>query len=254
MLQLVGKKFYVGKTNNPEFRLEQHFSSNGSQWTKQYKPLSVLEIISNCDDFDEDKYTLKYMNKYGINNVRGGSFCELKLNGDQIKVIKKMINSSTDKCYICGEAGHFGKHCPQDYDNILKELEKLLVDLCFRCFRPNHHIFDCFALTTVTGDAIDDDYSRYAKATSKGEVKRYDDDDDDSVCFRCSRPGHFVADCYAATTATGILINNDNSTDKKRKGNTNKKPFHSTNKKPRQVCYTCGREGHYSTTCFASKR
>jgi len=109
ILQLENKKYYIGKTLNPDFRLEQHFNSSGSQWTKKYKPYKVIKIIPNCDNFDEDKYTLKFMEKYGINNVRGGTFCELKLNKDNIKTIKKMINGSTDKCYICGENGHFAK-------------------------------------------------------------------------------------------------------------------------------------------------
>jgi predicted GIY-YIG superfamily endonuclease len=87
ILQLENKKYYVGKTSNPDFRLEQHFNSFGSQWTKKYKPQKVIEIISNCDNFDEDKYTLKFMEKYGINNVRGGTFCELKLNRDNIEII-----------------------------------------------------------------------------------------------------------------------------------------------------------------------
>ena len=42
-------------------------------------------------DYDEDKYTLKYMNKYGINNVRGGSFCELYLSEENQKNIKKIL-------------------------------------------------------------------------------------------------------------------------------------------------------------------
>ena len=41
-LQLEKGKYYVGKTNNPQFRLESHFNSNGSEWTKLYKPLKVL--------------------------------------------------------------------------------------------------------------------------------------------------------------------------------------------------------------------
>jgi hypothetical protein len=29
----------------------------------------MLELLCNCDNFDEDKCTLKFMEKYGINNV-----------------------------------------------------------------------------------------------------------------------------------------------------------------------------------------
>ena len=64
ILQLESGKYYIGKTTNPSFRLEQHFNSNGSSWTKKYKPTIVIELIPNCDDYDEDKYTIKYMEQY----------------------------------------------------------------------------------------------------------------------------------------------------------------------------------------------
>ena len=57
-------KYYIGKTNNPQFRLENHFHSNGSEWTSLYKPIRVLELKSNCDDYDEDK-TYIYAGKDG---------------------------------------------------------------------------------------------------------------------------------------------------------------------------------------------
>jgi len=74
VLQLEKGKYYIGKTKNPHFRLESHFNLDGSEWKKLYKPIKILELISNCDDYDEDKYTRIYMDKYGIDNVRGGSF------------------------------------------------------------------------------------------------------------------------------------------------------------------------------------
>ena len=82
ILKLINDKYYVGKSNNPSIRLESHFSSNGSVWTQKYKPLEVIEVIPDCDNYDEDKYTLKMMNKYGILNVRGGSFCQINLSTD----------------------------------------------------------------------------------------------------------------------------------------------------------------------------
>ena len=143
-LQLEQQKYYIGKTNNPQFRLDSHFNLNGSEWTKKYKPIQVVEIIPNCDDYDEDKYTIKYMEKYGINNVRGGSFCEIQLREENKTTLKRMITGTTDKCFICGEKGHFAKECNKDDDNfskLLNELEELLVknELCFRCYRKGHY-------------------------------------------------------------------------------------------------------------------
>lgn len=49
ILLLENNKYYVGKTNNPLFRLESHFYSKGSTWTKKYKPLKLLELRKGDD-------------------------------------------------------------------------------------------------------------------------------------------------------------------------------------------------------------
>lgn len=42
-LQLASNKYYVGKTYRDEMsRVLEHFESNGSEWTKIYKPISIL--------------------------------------------------------------------------------------------------------------------------------------------------------------------------------------------------------------------
>lgn len=221
ILELENNKYYIGKTANPNFRLEQHFNLSGSQWTKKYKPKKVLELLPNCDNFDEDKYTLKYMKKYGINNVRGGSFCELKLNKDNLETIKKMINGSTDKCYICGENGHFVKDCYQDNDNILEEFENLLIDndLCFRCYRKGHFASNCYAKTTLTGDEIlsDDEIEVFCCSycdkefdTLKGvscHENLYCKNKSKNTCYRCGRDGHYSNDCYASRHINGKYLN-----------------------------------------------
>ncbi len=55
ILLLEKNKYYIGKSQNIVSRIENHFASNGSQWTKKYKPLKVVEILYNCDDYEEDK-------------------------------------------------------------------------------------------------------------------------------------------------------------------------------------------------------
>ena len=100
VLKLTYGKFYIGKTTNPYFRLDNHFNSNGSAWTMKYKPIKVLELIPNCDDYDEDKYTRKYMDKYGFDNVRCGSFVSIELDKITIQYLTRMSNGTKDKCFI----------------------------------------------------------------------------------------------------------------------------------------------------------
>lgn len=111
ILELQSGKYYIGKTQNPDARILSHFESTGSAWTHKYKPIKVLEIIKNCDDEDEDKYTIQYMKKYGINNVRGGSFSQLVLDEDHEVTLSHMITSSSDKCFRCGRIGHYSNEC-----------------------------------------------------------------------------------------------------------------------------------------------
>lgn len=126
-LKLEDEKYYVGKTENLNFRIDQHFNSGGSAWTKKYPPICVLEIVDNCDDYDEDKYTRIYMDKYGIENVRGGSFCEVVLEETTIKLLEKMRNGTQNKCFTCGKLGHFVNEC--DVGNIPKDADKCWAQL-----------------------------------------------------------------------------------------------------------------------------
>ena len=80
VLKLQGNKYYVGKTTNPTYRLDDHFSEGGSAWTKKYKPISIHELQPDKPDTDEQIVTQKYMQKYGIDNVRGGPWCKINLS------------------------------------------------------------------------------------------------------------------------------------------------------------------------------
>jgi hypothetical protein len=211
ILLLEDNKYYVGKSNEPEFRLEKHFNGKGSVWTQKYKPVQVVELINNCDDYDEDKYTLKYMAKYGIENVRGGSFCEIILSEDNQNTITKMIIGSNDNCYICGVKGHFASQC------IFKEIQKYKEDVnkkysseseedtCFRCGRQGHYIEDCYAVIDVDGNKIIDKKKEKKvkkvkeKKTKKKAVKK-------NVCYRCGRDSHYADECYATTDIDGYII------------------------------------------------
>ena len=52
-------------------------------------PIKIIETITNCDNFDEDKYVKIYASKYGIDNVRDGSYSKIYLDNDH----KKLLNN-----------------------------------------------------------------------------------------------------------------------------------------------------------------
>ena len=110
ILQLKQGKYYVGKTTNLEKRLSKHKKGRATHWTKKYRFEKVVEIIPDCDEFEEDKMTLQYMKKYGIDNVRGGPFVQIRMNKHMKRVIQRMIGSNTDTCFECGSNEHFAKN------------------------------------------------------------------------------------------------------------------------------------------------
>lgn len=111
LLQLENDKYYIGKTNNINSRILQHFSNNGSKWTRIYKPIKVLKTYDDNDIFSEEKYTLLAIDKYGIDNVRGGSFTKQYPTKNEKEYIIRQIRSIKDVCFKCGKKGHFAKNC-----------------------------------------------------------------------------------------------------------------------------------------------
>ena len=112
-LKLANNKYYVGRTQRPVHqRLAEHFNGRGAQWTRLHKPVKLLKVKNRIDDFDEDKYTKVYMNKYGIDNVRGGSYIEPDLPTYQKMALLKELATAKNKCFKCLKTGHFFSKCP----------------------------------------------------------------------------------------------------------------------------------------------
>jgi len=111
VLRLENNKYYVGKTKDLLKRLDSHKNGSASNWTKKYKPIFVERVIERASIFDEDKYTKEYMNKYGIDNVRGGAYVMEILSDDQINLLLREITAANDCCIKCGMKGHFISNC-----------------------------------------------------------------------------------------------------------------------------------------------
>lgn len=111
ILKLTDNKYYIGKTFNLKRRIYEHKIGIGSKWTKKYPMIGIIKTIKTNDLFSEDKYVKYYMNRYGIDNVRGGSYNQLTLLEDQKKFLKREFNTINNQCYRCGRNNHFIKNC-----------------------------------------------------------------------------------------------------------------------------------------------
>ena len=77
VLECAEGKYYVGITLDLNKRLAQHLAGSGAKWTRLYKPVKVVEIIHEGATLAlENETTKRYMETYGADNVRGGSFCK----------------------------------------------------------------------------------------------------------------------------------------------------------------------------------
>jgi predicted GIY-YIG superfamily endonuclease len=149
ILKLEGNRYYIGYTSDPKKRINEHLNGNGCSFTKKYKPIAVEKIKYDEDPIKVDKYVIKYMQKFGINNVRGGTYKDEKLSDDlklklkkeldndpkmiiEVKNMMSTIKPKTNKpikikinktitkihkgtCYICGRDGHYQEDC--NYSN-----------------------------------------------------------------------------------------------------------------------------------------
>ena len=203
ILQLEDNKYYIGKTENPEFRLNSHFDSYGSAWTKKYKPIKVLKLISNCSNFDEDKYTKEYMKKKGINNVRGGSYCKIKLDNDEINSIQKEINGATNCCYICGSNEHFASNCNNSIiDNLTTKFNLLSTKNFISAKKFEGEKFGYLFKHGDKGLGYYKDIDISLKKNSN-----------EGRCFKCHRVGHYQNDCYAKKDIYGNFIDDEDETE-----------------------------------------
>lgn len=178
ILQLESGKYYVGKTSDVKKRFEQHASGRGAEWTKKYKPVKLLETRRITSEHDENNVTKDLMKKYGMENVRGGSYCQMDISEETEDVLRNEMKSTTDTCYKCGKSGHFARNCKKRssfkgtcqcgreflvFEEFMshqkmciprQQLEHTREPVCYRCDRLGHYSTQCYAYTDSDGNYL----------------------------------------------------------------------------------------------------
>ena len=185
VLQLQNKRYYVGRTDDIAKRFNQHVSGYGSAWTRKYKPLRIMKSMLSTSLFDEDKYTKEMMAKYGIDNVRGGSYVEVILNETQIETLQTEIWSAKNLCSRCGRSGHFIKDCYAK--TVITDVGQWCCEYCEKPFESEYQA------------------TLHEKGCRK-KLTHIGGDGHTAICFRCGRPGHYSPECYASTHIKGYYL------------------------------------------------
>lgn len=210
ILKLKEGKYYVGTTSkNVIERLEEHMSGRGSNWTKKYKVLKLEKTIENCDKYDEDKWTKIYMDRYGIKNVRGGSYCEITLNNNSINAIEREVTHANDRCLYCHKVGHFIKNCPDKMDTSSKMYYKNLNYLNMSCDFESESESDFIDSDGEVWEESPHEYCGARDGTifdSQMGYIRPKKKNNSGKCYKCGRFGHYASNCYARKHVRGYNI------------------------------------------------
>lgn len=169
ILKLEYGKYFIGHTQSID-TLQEQLQKKNIKWINKYPYIKILKVINNCDKFDVDKHTKKYMEIYGIENVRGGSYYQFVLSNEIITQINNEINISEQSIY--NNSSHSDEHTDNEiiedsFDEIKDEFE--IINKCSRCGSNDHYSYHCFVEFNL-----------------KNEILR---------CVKCREYGHIRKDC-----------------------------------------------------------
>ena len=93
VIRCANQKYYVGRTIDVVSRFNAHARGLGSKWCSAHLPLDGIIELHPDAPFQELVITLKTMQRFGIENVRGGPWVTLCLSPSELETIAEMFRS-----------------------------------------------------------------------------------------------------------------------------------------------------------------
>lgn len=117
-LELLNKKYYIGRTNDIVKSFESHRKGEVNDWTKNYPAQSIKELFfQNVHDSYDVALVLKYIQLFGVENVRGGPFTTEVLEPIQLTMLSLLSKELSFEeprviaVYACEENKYFVDSC-----------------------------------------------------------------------------------------------------------------------------------------------
>lgn len=264
-LQLNNNKYYVGKSDNIEKRLQEHksLSDKCAKFIKDSGGVKKnIDLLTSNNDLNiwEQQETLAQMLDKGFNNVRGWEFTNSNpLTYEECVSIKTLLFGSGDLCRNCGNPGHFAQDCKSQKAEWFIELEK-----CMNQKPQSNNVFQNIIKKQQTDSKITDFELEIAK-TNRGKCKKCElniDKDELKIGIKAVnlKKQEYIKwyhiDCFKKDNNIDMsIVNNFRKKNKSINQKTDKKEKKTI---PQQItfhkncCYRCGNSNHYANNCYAT--
>lgn len=142
VVKLDNGKYFIGHTKKTR-NLPEQIEKLNIEWLKINPIKQILKVYNHCDKYDVDKYTKKYMEVYGVENVRGGSYYNVNIRKEELEQIKKEFEKKEIYEYeSSSEKEEKEEYIEDSFDKIEKEFE--IINKCSRCGSNEHYVYQCF--------------------------------------------------------------------------------------------------------------
>lgn len=101
LMELEHGKYFAGASQDPVKTVEEHREGlGGVPWTQIHRPVRLREVMAVARQSELDTQVQVWMAKYGVENVRGGSWSDVRLRDADRQGIREGVTKQRG-CVVC---------------------------------------------------------------------------------------------------------------------------------------------------------